>query len=402
MAGITSTGFEPKPLEDIKSDLETGFRAVFGAAITLIAQSVFGQLIGIFADRLADLWQLGLALYNATTREGAVGVQLDNIGALTGTTRKQATYTKVTCTCAGVNGTVIPAGQTISIPGVGTKFTNDLPGTISGGSVSIVFRAVETGPKTAFAGTVTQIDTLVAGWSTVTNPADHSTLPNVLGTNIETDAEYRLRQVQELRAQGASTVAAIRAKIQELTGVSGVFVFENTGDVTDADGLPPHSFEVVVSGGVDADIAKVIATYKPVGIATYGSTTTATTDANGFAVNVKWSRPGVLNAWVIVNLTADVAKWPSNGIDLVKQAIVALQPYYGIGVELRSSELIPAYVPSRLAPDSTGVYGVLESALPLIGTVNPPVASTTLTAGNRQIFSLDTSRITVNPTLIMP
>lgn len=402
MAGITPEGFEPKPLEDIKSDLETGFRAVFGAAITLIAQSVFGQLIGIFSDRLADLWQLGLALYNATTREGAVGVQLDNIGALTGTTRKQATYTKVTCTCGGVNGTVITAGQTISIPGVGTKFTNDLPGTISGGVVSIVFRAVETGPKTAFAGTVTQIDTLIAGWNTVTNPLDHSTLPNSLGTNVETDAEFRLRQVQELRAQGASTVAAIRAKVENISGVTGVYVFENTGDVTDGDGLPPHSFEVVVSGGADADIAKAIATYKPVGIATYGSTTTATTDANGFAVNIKWSRASLLNAWIIVNLTADVAKYPVNGNDLVKAAIVALQPTLGIGVELRSSALVPTYVPSMLAPDSTGVYGVLESALPLIGLSDPPTLSTTLVAGNRQVFSIDTSRITVNPTLIVP
>ena len=227
-------------------------------------------------------------------------------------------------------------------------------------------------------------------------------MPNSLGTNVETDAEFRLRQVQELRAQGASTVAAIRAKVENISGVTGVYVFENTGDVTDGDGLPPHSFEVVVSGGADADIAKAIATYKPVGIATYGSTTTATTDANGFAVNIKWSRASLLNAWIIVNLTADVAKYPVNGNDLVKAAIVALQPTLGIGVELRSSALVPTYVPSMLAPDSTGVYGVLESALPLIGLSDPPTLSTTLVAGNRQVFSIDTSRITVNPTLIVP
>ena len=402
MPGITTTGFEPKPLEDIKSDLETGFRAVFGAAITTIAQSVFGQLIGIFSDRLADLWQLGLALYNATTREGATGVQLDNIGALTGTVRRAASYTEITCTCSGTNPTVISAGQLISIPGVGTQFTNDAPGTITGSPASIVFRAVETGPKTAYANTITQIDTPVSGWTSVTNPADHNTLPNVLGSDIESDAAYRLRQVQEIRALGASTVAAIRAKVGALSGVTGVFVFENVSDSTDGDGLPPHSFEVVVSGGDNTEIAETIVQYKPAGIATYGSTTVAVNDANGFGVNIKFSRPSVVEAYVTVNLTADRSKYPTNGDDLVKQAIADLAPYYGIGVELRSSELMPAYVPNRLLPDTTGVYGVLESALPLIGIAPSPGTSTTLVAGNREMFELDTARIVVNSTLVIP
>lgn len=397
MPGVTEEGFEPKPLETIKIDLESGFRAVFGAAITVIAQSVFGQLIGIISDRLADLWQLGLALYNGSTREGAVGVQLDNIGALTGTTRLQATYTKVTLTCSGTNGTVIPAGSKVSIPGVGTSFTNDADSAaMSGGAVSVPFRAVDTGPKTALSGTVTQIDTPVSGWDTVTNPLDESEL----GRDVETDTAFRLRQVAELRAQGASTLAAIRAKIQELASVTGVYVFENVSDSTDGDGLPPHSFECVVSGGDDTAIANTIAFYKPVGIATYGTDTETVDDANGFPIAIKFSRPAALNAYITVNLTADAAAYPSNGNDLVKAAIVALAPTFGIGVELRSSALVPSYVPDPLNPTTTGVPGVLESALPLIGTAPTPVSSTTIAVGNRQQIILDTSRIVVNATLV--
>src|SRR4051812_7502613 len=118
MAGLTPTGFEPKPLDDIKTDLGSAFRAVFGAAITLIAQSIFGQIIGIFAERLADLWQLGLAIWNASTREGAAGIALDNIGALTGTHRLPATFTHVQVTCSGTPATVIVAGSLVSIPGI--------------------------------------------------------------------------------------------------------------------------------------------------------------------------------------------------------------------------------------------------------------------------------------------
>lgn len=390
--GITTAGFIPKPLEDIKADLESGFRAVFGAAITTIAQSVFGQIIGITADRYADLWQLGLATYNAAFRDGAVGVQLDNIGALTGTARKQATFTKVACLCTGVAATLIPAGRVISIPTVGTKFTNDLPGTIGGGgTVTIEFRAVETGPKSAVAGTVTNIDTPVAGWASVTNPLDHHTL----GTDIETDATYRLRQVSELRAQGSSTVAAIRAKVIAVLNVTQCFIFENVSDGTNGDGLPPHSFETVVSGGTDAAVAKAIADNKPVGIATHGLTTVATTDANGFAINIKLSRPALLNVWVTVNVTVNAGLFPSNGADLIKTAIAAYGDLnYNIGTEVRSSGLMPAIF--------AATAGVLELPLPLIGTAVSPTLSTTITVNNRQIADLDTSRIVVNVTPIFP
>jgi uncharacterized phage protein gp47/JayE len=389
--GIDASGFTPKPNEDIKTDLESGFRAVFGAAITTIAQSVFGTLIAIIADRLADLWQLGLALYNASFREGAVGVQLDNIGALTGTTRKAATYTKVNLTCAGTNGTVITAGSICSIPSVGTKFTNDAPGTISGGAVVIEFHAVDTGPKQALAGTVTAIDTPITGWASVTNAADHFQQ----GTDRETDAAYRVRQIRELRAQGAATGAAILAKVAAVTNVSDSFIFENVSDITDANGLPPHSFEVVADGGTDLAVAQAIADTKPQGIATYGTTTQAAVDANGFAVDINFSRPEELDIYIIINQTVDSSKYPSNGDTLVKAAVAEYGDLnYHIGSEVRSSALVPSIFGATA--------GVLECALPLIGIAPSPVASTTINANNRQRAALDTSRITVNTTYTIP
>jgi hypothetical protein len=232
----------------------------------------------------------------------------------------------------------------------------------------------------------------------VTNALDQ----NVLGTDLETDKAFRIRQVQELRAQGASTLAAIGARVRLISGVTGCFVFENDSDSVDAAGLPPHSFEVVVAGGDSDEIALAIATYKPVGIATYGTSTVATLDANGFTIDVKFSRPAFLNVYVVINQKASVSSYPANGDDLVKAAIAALQADYGIGVDFRSSALIPAYLPDLDAPETTGVVGVLETALPLIGTAPSPGTSTTLVVSNRQQVSLDTSRITVNTTLINP
>lgn len=387
MSGLNDQGFQPKPLDEIKTDLGAGFRAVFGAAITLIAQSVFGQIIGIVSERLADLWQLGLAIWNASTREGAVGIHLDNIGALTGTHRLAATFTHVQVTCLGTPGTVIDAGSTVSIPVVGTQLTNDLAGTVDGGgTVDIDFRAVVTGPLATPSGSITHIDSPISGWSSCTNALDE----NILGSNLETDAAYRLRQVAELRAIGSSTIAAIRAKLFEVDNVTDVFVFENTSDNTDTQGLPPHSFECVVAGGLDASIAGIISLNKPVGIATHGTTTTATTDANGFPVDIEWSRPTVLNIYVIVNLIADAVLFPSNGATLIKDALVAYEDAYHVGSEVRSSALVPAIF--------AATTGVLETALPLIGIAPSPATSTTIQLDNRQKADLDTSRIIVNVT----
>lgn len=389
MAGLTDQGFEPKPLEEIKTDLGAGFRAVFGAAITLIAQSIFGQIIGIFAERLADLWQLGLTIWNASTREGAVGIHLDHIGALTGSYRLAATYSHVQVTCTGTPATVITAGSVVSIPGLDTKFTNDLPGTISGGGTVVIdFRATETGPLAAPATTVTHIDTPISGWASCSNALDE----NILGRNIESDAAYRLRQVAELRAIGSSTVSAIRARLFEVENVTDVFVFENVSDVTDVDGLPPHTFECVVAGGTDAAVAAMISLHKPVGIGTHGTTTVVTTDGNGFPISIKFSRPTVLNIYVTVNVIAFANKFPTNGADLIKSAIVAYEVNYSVGSEVISSALIPNIF--------AATTGVSESSLPLIGTAASPVSSTTIQVTNRQKADLDTSRVVVNVSLI--
>lgn len=390
MAGLTDQGFEPKPLADIQTDLGSGFRAVFGAAITLIAQSVFGQIIGVISERLADLWQLGLSLYTASTREGAVGIQLDHIGALTGTYRLPATNTHVFVQCNGTDGTVITAGSLVSIPGVGTQFTTDADSVpMSGGTgVQVNFRAVNTGPFAAPSGTVTHIDTPISGWTSCSNPLDEF----ALGTNIESDTAYRLRQVAELRAIGSSTVAAIRAAMFAVSGVTDAFVFSNDSDITDSNGLTPHTFECVVNGGDDGDVASVVSLQKPVGTGTHGTSAVATSDANGFPLTVNFSRPVDVPIYIIVNIIALASTFPSNGATLVQDAIVSYEVNYHVGSEVRSSALVPNIF--------AATAGILECQLPLIGIAASPSTSTSLVMTNHQIADLDTSRTIVNVTLV--
>src|SRR5262249_36114068 len=86
----------------------------------------------------------------------------------------------------------------------------------------VACEAVDTGPLPAPAGTLTVIDTPVAGLSSVTNAADA-----ILGRNQETDSELRIRREEELRAAGKGTVDAIRALLLEVLNVVQAKVLQN-------------------------------------------------------------------------------------------------------------------------------------------------------------------------------
>ena len=49
--GLTSTGFTGKRLDDIKTEIEDVLKSAFGPAVNLRAESVLGQIVGIFSER---------------------------------------------------------------------------------------------------------------------------------------------------------------------------------------------------------------------------------------------------------------------------------------------------------------------------------------------------------------
>ena len=78
MAGLTSTGFTKKTLQEIREDLQAALRAAFGDDINLDADSVFGRLVDNFAKPLADVWEALEAVYHSQYPSTAEGVALDN------------------------------------------------------------------------------------------------------------------------------------------------------------------------------------------------------------------------------------------------------------------------------------------------------------------------------------
>jgi uncharacterized phage protein gp47/JayE len=92
--GLTPEGFTPKTFEEIKADVENDLRSTFGQNIDLSPQTVFGQTVGIFSQKQAELWALAFDIYANAYPDSASGASLDRVCSLTGISRSPATPSK--------------------------------------------------------------------------------------------------------------------------------------------------------------------------------------------------------------------------------------------------------------------------------------------------------------------
>ena len=269
-------------------------------------------------------------------------------------------------------------------------FTLSLTAELSVGNVSVPgsFASVNTGPIEAPPGTMTQIDTPVFGWSSVTNPSVAT-----LGTDVETDTAFRIRRRRSVSIAGAGTVDAITANILDLSGVTDAFVVENRTFATDGAGRPPKSFEAVVTGGDDDEIGQTIWNRKPAGIETFGTITTAPLDSQGQSRVINFSRPTDIWVHLEIDYTLYLEEiFPSNGDAAIATAASDAGNLLGINEDVILQRL----------------QGPIFSAVPGIGSLvirvatsatefGPPGAFTTanLVIGATEIANFAESRITV-------
>lgn len=210
------------------------------------------------------------------------------------------------------------------------------------------FTAVTTGPQTCEIGELDNIPTTVQGWDMVRNY-----VAGVPGTSIETDAELRIRRAQAARAiKTTGTDPALEAHLRnDVRGVTAARVVSNRKMVTDVNGIPPKSFESLVSGGSDEDVARCIWQNQPSGIESYGNHAVEILDDDGDGQLIRFSRATPRFLWVRVvyhlydeeqfpgeeSLRASLVDWASQEYDIGRDVIPdriysALYPPYIAGV----------------------------------------------------------------------
>lgn len=190
---------------------------------------------------------------------------------------------------------------------------------VSSCSSNITFETLDYGEITLPTGSVTEISTMIDGWTSCTNDKDP-----VSGRLDETDVEARQSYIRRIALRSENMLSSISSALyNDVQGVEYVACYENDTDETDSDGRPPHSIEVIVSGGGEGDVANKIWSKKPVGIATYGNVKTVINDEYKNSHEICFSRPAPLYIWFKVSISPLSGKSVvSNYAEIIKQAVV--------------------------------------------------------------------------------
>jgi uncharacterized phage protein gp47/JayE len=389
--GVTDLGFVDKPLDTILQEIEDAQKASIGAGFDVSAVSPAGQLNGIFAAKVRELWEVAQAVYAALNPDTATKAQLTALAAFTGTLRLDASKTTVVGRLNLNAGVTVPAGSIASVSGnPSARFVTLVDVTNSGGGAADFLTTLEAetaGEVPVNAGTLTVIETAVSGWNSITNDAD-----GVTGDPIETDGELRSRREDELRRAGAAALDAIRTDVLAVTGVEYVTMYENTTDTTDADGLPPHSFETVVDGGLDAEIAQAIWDTKPAGIQAYGTSSADAVDSQNVIRSMGFTRPTNRVVYLDVDVSVNTdpllgSVYPTDGDDQIKTIVANFATAnWSIGDDVVLAQLYS----SILSVD--GVVDVVEIRADFTAS---PVPTANLVIAEREISDVQTTNIVV-------
>jgi uncharacterized phage protein gp47/JayE len=379
--GITPEGFKAKRFPQLLEELNAEMREIFGDDMNLTPESPDGQVSGALSEDRANLWELSELSYNARNPSAAVGAALSSLVQLNYIQRLPGTPTRAELTLGGTEGAFIPAGSLARSPGTDTTFSTSIDATLDvGGTAIVVASATEVvdgvrieldGPVIAVAGSISAIDTPVTGWSTVTNIEDA-----IPGTFEETDTELRARRESSTAAGAVGSLDALAAAVANIPGVTNRTVIENRTSVVDANGLPPHSFEVIVSGGEDQIIADVIWSKMGWG-EPIGTTSLPITDSQGISHTMRFTRPLEIAIYVKVTVTTGTG-YPADGDDQIKQAIVDYSQGdlvqgrgFGVGQDVIYTRL---YTPINSVPGHEIDELLVDIVSPPTGTANIPIA----------------------------
>lgn len=389
---VTSTGIEIETEQEILDRLAAQARSTISPSLDVSQNSVIGRLLAIFAQEVAQNQEVAQSIYTSGTDQ-ASGQSLDNRSALTGTTRRDATFSTVTATVNMDASTSVTAGQIIaSVNGnPDALFANveafTSPGSPATDDHELEFIALTAGPVQAPSGTLTELEVTITGVNSITNALDADP-----GENQESDSALRIRRRAELTAQGTGTEDSIKADVLQVDDVEFVNLLVNRTSSTDSNGLPPHAFEVVVFGGDNTEIAQAIWDGMPSGINNFGSSSATATDDGGNSQTVYFSRPTEIRVYVDVFVTTNpdtyggdtavkeaIANFTNGSLELERPDGTLIDGSLGVGDDVIISQLYSAIFT---------VTGVEDVTLIEIGTSPSPSGTSNIAIGEREIVAV--------------
>lgn len=353
---IDGTGYHYADYPTFLQFVQDQYRAIYGADTYLGADSMDGQWTAIMAQMFYDTASLGAMTYGSFSPSTAIGIGLSRVVKINGLKRNIPTNSTVIVTIVGIAGTTITNG--IAVDTLQQQWA--LPASVTippGGSIDVTATATIEGAINALPNTVTGIFTPTLGWQTVDNSS--AAAP---GAPVEPDGELRIRQSESQAIPALTVIQATKAALANIAGVTEVRAYENVTDVTDGNGLPPHSVCFVVQGGDITSITNTIGLYKTPGTNTYASGTNSHNeiyqDPAGLPVPINFYNPAIA-ATIGVQLTIKaLTGWDTSFEIPIAEAVASLIESFGIGGTVVYTQIFVAGYNAAPIPNTYYVQAV--------------------------------------------
>lgn len=305
---LDADGLQVQSRDELVTYFTAKYQQIYGNDINLGSDTPDGQMMNIYIQAILDIEDLLVQIYNSFDPDNAVGKVLDQRVAINGIQRQAGTYT--------ITPITVVNSQSINLYGldqdeqeVYTVADNagnrwELQETqlgLSAGSHILSFQAAVPGAQLTVPNTITVPVTIVLGVVSVNNPTTYTTL----GINEESDAVLKVRRQKSVSLASQGYLAGLLAALENITGVTSAFVYENTTNSTDSDGVPGHSIWVIVGGtAADADIAQAIYTKRNAGCGMYGETSYVVTQIDGSPFVIYWDTVIIRNMFIAFTVTS--------------------------------------------------------------------------------------------------
>lgn len=304
---IGVNGIVTQSLEEIREDLISQLRNIYGQNINIEQNSPDGQFINILAQAKKDVLDLCVQYYNNLDTDRVVGIPQQILYKLNGLIIKAFTYSyvyvNVTTTgpvnLQGLDEDIENAdgvGYTV-VDTNGNRWILAESQSLAAGTHLLNFRAAELGSITALPNTINIMETILAGVSGVNNPANNY----ITGATGESDSEFRTRRNQSVTMPSQGFSDSIEAQLLALNNVTQAKAYQNRGNTTQ-NGIPPHTVWVVVEGGSSDDIGRVIYNNLPPGIPMKGETSVEVLRPNGSYETIYYDTPTAVPIYIRMDI----------------------------------------------------------------------------------------------------
>ena len=327
-----ANGIVTQNLLEILEERENALKLVMGDDFVIDKTTPIGNMELADANNEVNIQSLiAWLIPNQLDANTATGIFLDAICEKNRIYRKQPQYTTLNFIINGTPNTQFYSGDIIvmdSLTGIYYDLNNDVV-IGSDGKVSAKFMCESYGEYYPSINSVLEIQTPVVGLDSVIMDTDNINL--VVGRLAETDDELRRRRQYSVGQTATTTMASMLASIYSLDGVLHATYFENDTETTDSHGVPMKSFEFVVDGGDENEIADIIFLNKSIGSRAYGTTIKEKEDSEGNLYSIGYTKAEQINVGMKIDLSVSSLQseaWKSKVKTALKEKFDSIQ---GIG-----------------------------------------------------------------------